>query len=157
MFFSLLLSLLVACTRGEFPAPAETPSSVDKTILLKMVNETRSKGCQCGDTWYPSAPALSWNNQLETAAYNHSKDMSDNNYFSHDAPDGSDAGDRIRKAGYNWLTYGENIGQGYKTEVDAINAWLKSPGHCRNIMNKAHKEIGVGRVGSYWTMNVASR
>jgi uncharacterized protein YkwD len=38
-----------------------------------------------------------------------------------------------------------------------VDNWLKSPGHCKNIMNKAFKEVGVGRVGDYWTQNFGAR
>src|SRR6478735_7313557 len=86
-----------------------SPFGVNKTLMLQLVNDTRKKGCQCGDTWYPPAPRLSWNDQLEAAAFNHSKDMAQNNYFSHTSPNGDKAGNRIRQAGYNWMAYGENI------------------------------------------------
>jgi uncharacterized protein YkwD len=161
MFLPIILALLVSCSKGEI-AGAENndstvPSTVNKTILIQLVNEVRKNGCQCGDTYYNPAPVVSWNSQLEAAAYHHSKDMNDKKYFSHESPDGSDAADRITRAGYNWSTYGENIGQGYSDEHKVINGWLNSPGHCRNIMNKLYKEMGVARVGSYWTMVLASK
>jgi uncharacterized protein YkwD len=157
MFIPFLLAMLSACTKGSVPANTVTPSTVNKTVLLQLVNDARKKGCQCGTTWYPSAPAVNWNDQLEKAAYQHSKDMSVNNYFSHDGKDGSDPGERMTKAGYNWKTYGENIGIGYNTEQEVVSNWLKSPGHCKNIMSASYKEIGAGKVGKYWTMNVGSR
>lgn len=133
----------------------ETP--VNKTLLLQMVNEVRSKGCQCGDTWYPAAPALTWNIQLEQAALVHSSDMHSNQYFSHASKDGRKAGDRIDGAGYKWRTYGENIAFGYRSERDVVKGWILSPGHCKNIMNKAYKEMGVARVGDYWTQVFATK
>lgn len=158
MFFPFLFALIAACTKTNYPADvASAPATLDKTELTQLVNDARKKGCQCGNTWYPSAPAVSWNDQLEKAALSHSRDMSVNNYFSHDGKDGSDAGDRITKAGYSWRTYGENIGVGYKTEQEVISAWLKSPGHCKNLMNASYKEIGAGKVGSYWTLNAAAK
>ena len=59
-----------------------------------------------------------------------------NKYFAHIGSDGSTAGSRIEEAGYNWRTYGENIGQGYKSEEEVIEGWLHSAGHCKNIMSK---------------------
>ncbi|HEY0355704.1 MAG TPA: CAP domain-containing protein, partial [Flavisolibacter sp.] len=161
MFLPFVFALLVSCTREGIDENAgestSLPSTVNKTTLLSLVNDVRRKGCQCGDTWYGPAPAIEWNSQLELAAYNHSKDMKEKNYFSHTSPDGSDAGDRISAAGYNWTSYGENIGQGYSNEQMVVNGWLKSPGHCRNIMNKLYREMGVAKVGSYWTQVMASR
>jgi uncharacterized protein YkwD len=159
MFFSILISFLMACSKvdGVDPVKDIPPSSVNKSVLLQLVNDVRKKGCQCGDAWYPPAPAISWNEQLETAAYHHSKDMNDKKYFSHDAPDGSDPGDRISNEGYRWNAYAENIGQGYGSEQSVMNGWLNSPGHCRNIMGKSYREMGVARVGSYWTQVFASK
>lgn len=133
------------------------PATVDRTTMLQLVNEARKKGCQCGDTYYYPAPLLAWNTQLEQAAYNHSTDMARKKFFSHAAPDGSRGGNRIIRAGYNWKTYGENIGQGFKTEKEMVQGWLSSPGHCKNIMNKNFKEMGVARVGTLWTQEFGSR
>jgi len=135
----------------------EVPATVNRTKMLQLVNAVRSKGCQCGDTYYYSAPPVVWNAQLETAAYNHTSDMSVNKFFSHYAPDGSRGGDRLQRVGYNWKTYGENIGEGYKTEKEIMDGWLASPGHCKNIMNKTYKEMGVAHVGNYWTQEFGSR
>lgn len=136
------------------PAPA-TP--VNKTLMLKLVNAVRAKGCQCGDTYYNPAPPLLWDDRLEKAAFNHSTDMFQKNYFSHEAADGSHAGTRIEKEGYKWMAYGENIGMGYKNENQVVEGWLKSPAHCKNIMNVKYKEMGVSRVGNYWTQNFGTR
>lgn len=126
-------------------------------MMLQLVNEARKKGCQCGDTYYYPVAAITWNNQLEEAAYVHTTDMYRNKFFSHKAPDGSRAGNRMDRAGYNWKTYGENIGEGYKSERDMVKGWLSSPGHCKNIMNKAFTEMGVARVGNLWTQEFGSR
>ncbi len=131
--------------------------SVNKAVMVQLVNDIRKKGCQCGDTYYYPAPAILWNVQLEAAAFTHSADMYENDFFSHTAPDGSNGGVRIQKAGYKWNTYGENIASGYKSENEVIKGWLESPGHCKNIMNKSFKEMGVARVGNYWTQNFGAK
>src|SRR3954463_12305609 len=83
----------------------EVEATVNRTKMLQLVNTVRSKGCQCGDTYYYPAPPVVWSAQLETAAYNHTSDMSKNKFFSHYAPDGSRGGDRLQRVGYNWKTY----------------------------------------------------
>ena len=133
------------------------PKPVNKKLLLQLINQVRQKGCKCGDTFYPATTSLGWNPQLEQAALVHSNDMYVNNYFSHASKDGSKAGNRIDKAGYSWKTYGENIAFGYRTESDVVKGWLKSPGHCKNIMSKSFKEMGVARVGDYWTQVFATK
>lgn len=130
---------------------------VNRTLMLQLVNNARTKGCQCGDTWYYPVPPVKWNDLLEKAALSHSSDMASKKFFSHTAPDGSRGGDRIVKAGYSWMRYGENIGMGYANEREMVEGWLKSPGHCKNIMGKEYKEMGVARVGEYWTQEFASK
>ena len=157
MFFPFLVSIMISCAGAKTVPVGDSTSTVDKTRLLQLVNEARKKGCNCGDTYYGPAPALSWNNQLEKAAYNHSKDMSSKKYFSHDSPSGVTPGQRIKSAGYKWTTYAENIGQGYSNEEAMVNGWLRSTGHCRNIMNKLFKEIGAANVNGYWTADFGAR
>ena len=134
-----------------------TATPINKTVLLQMVNDARAKGCNCGTTYMPPVAPLVWNTQLETAAYNHSNDMFTRNYFSHYSPEGTTAGTRASAAGYRWRALGENIAKGYPTESAVITAWLKSSGHCRNIMNSRFKDMGISRVGSYWTQVLGSK
>src|SRR5690348_3189389 len=74
------------------------PETVNRARMLQLVNAVRSKGCQCGDTYYYPAPPIAWNTQLETAAYNHTADMAKKKYFSHAEADGSRAGTRMEQA-----------------------------------------------------------
>jgi len=168
MLFSSIVFALISfsCTKGEVngpvhivdnPTTSTVPATVNKSMMLDLVNEIRKAGCQCGDTYYYPVPSVTWNSQLELAAYNHSSDMYKNSYFSHIAPDGSNGGVRIEKAGYKWMAYGENIANGYTTERSVIDGWLKSPGHCKNLMNKAYKEMGAAKVGTYWTQEFATK
>lgn len=158
-FLPLFFALITSCTKDSTPfiTEASAPSTVNKTVLLQLVNDARKKGCNCGNKYYGPANALTWNNQLEKAAYDHSKDMFQNKYFSHTGSDGSGSGERITSAGYAWRWYGENIAEGYPTEKAVVAGWLSSPGHCANIMNKNYKEMGVAKVGDYWTQDFASK
>ena len=131
--------------------------SLNKRLLLKLINEARQNGCTCAGKYYAPVEPVSWNDLLEKAAKNHSDDMSNKKYFSHIGTDGSDAGARMLSAGYKWTNFAENIGMGYPTEQDVIDAWLHSPGHCKNIMNKSYKEIGIANVNGYWTLDLGSR
>jgi uncharacterized protein YkwD len=155
IFFITMLSTLPAFT---FLDKADEGDPVpNKAIVLSLVNEARRKGCQCGDTWYYPAAPLVLNARLDKAALAHSQDMQKKKYFSHVSPDGRKAGKRIQTQGYNWRAYGENIAHGYRSEKQVVEGWLSSPGHCRNIMNPAFKEMGIGRSGTYWTQTFGSR
>ncbi|MEI6948343.1 CAP domain-containing protein [Paraflavisolibacter sp. H34] len=163
--FSFVLAGILSVYAGNVTVPADpgkpaavaAPNSLNKTLMLKLVNQVRSKGCQCGPTWYPPAPALLWSDQLEEAATLHSKDMYKKSYLAHTAPDGSNGGERIERTGYHWKSFGENIAEGYTSESEVLEGWLKSPGHCKNILSRTYKEMGVARTGDYWTQMFASK
>jgi uncharacterized protein YkwD len=138
-------------------AQTQPVTTINKEVMLKLVNQVRQKGCQCGDTYYPAAPAVVWNDKLEMAAAKHSADMYKNSYFSHIAADGTNGGSRLDVVGYNWIAYSENIGMGYADEKEVVEAWVQSPSHCKNLMGKEYKEMGVARVGTYWTQDFGSR
>ena len=39
---------------------------------------------------------------------------------------------------------GENVAYGYSNGKAAVSAWMKSPGHKANILNKDYRLIAVG-------------
>ncbi|MGZ5135717.1 MAG: CAP domain-containing protein [Flavitalea sp.] len=140
------------------PSPSGTTSfNVNSTTLLQLVNNIRQAGCTCGSTVMPPVAPITWNDQLATAALNHSNDMYTNDYFGHAGLNGSNAGDRIAAAGYTWRAYGENIAKGYSSEQAVMDGWLKSEGHCKNIMSSLFTEMGVARVNTYWCQEFGSK
>ena len=101
---------------------------------------------------------------LTASARGHSTDMAEQNFFSHTSPDGRTFDQRIRNAGYNWWTCGENIAASYSSPQMVMTAWMSSPPHRANILNSSFCEIGVGFIRSfgsyypnYWTQNFGSR
>ena len=60
--------------------------------------------------------------------------------FSH----GSDFSARITAVGFNWSRAGENIADGYRTASGAVTAWMRSLGHCQNILTPVFREVGAG-------------
>lgn len=142
--------------------PRVTTSDED---MLNAVNEFRSKGATCGNTYMPPVNPLVWNDNLASAAQAHSDDMAKNNYFSHVSQNGDTFIDRIEDSGYTqYRTAGENLAAGYSTAIDAVEGLMESPGHCMNIMNGSFKEMGSGFASNpnstyryYWTQNFGSR
>ena len=151
-----LLFAISSCNKEEVIPVQNAPQTVDEGKMLSLVNEWRLKGCNCGSTYFPPVNAVVWNDNLELAAYNHSKDMDDKNFFSHTGSDGSDAGDRLDRVNYAWQTYGENIANGYTSEEAVVKGWIESEGHCKNIMNANFQQMGVAKSGSYWTQVFAT-
>ena len=125
-------------------ANARGASAALQGEILTYLNQARSKSCLCGTTTYAATTPLALNNKLTAASDKHALDMATYNYFSHTGRDGSKPWDRMTREGYIWRTAGENIAAGYTTARAVVDGWLKSPGHCANIMNPNFKEVGVG-------------
>jgi uncharacterized protein YkwD len=132
------------------------PANPDKALLLKLVNDLRATGGQCGSAGFSAASALTWNDTLAIVARKHSQDMAANGKLSHTGTDGSFVDQRLAREGYVWTFYAENLLKGGATEQDAIQIWMNSEGHCKNILNPNLKEMGVGTSGPFWTMVLAS-
>ena len=72
------------------------------------------------------------------------KDMFANTYFEHVSPTGDDVIKQAAKIGYKYITIGENIALGsFDGSSGVVKAWMDSPGHKANILNKNYTEIGV--------------
>jgi uncharacterized protein YkwD len=125
--------------------------------IVELINEARIKGRKCGNKYYKATHPLAWNDKLGETASRHSLDMARNGFLSHTGSDGTNPGERISRAGYKWLTYGEDVGQGYRTPEEVVDGWLKSEIHCKNIMNPEFREAGSAYAKSsslriYWTI-----
>jgi uncharacterized protein YkwD len=125
--------------------------------VLDLVNQARAVPRYCGGREFKAARPLRWNEVLASAGRLHAEDMARNNYFSHSGRDGSGPAQRIERAGYRYHSIGENIAAGQMKPEDVVAGWLKSPGHCANLMNPVFTEMGVAfavekssRLGVYW-------
>jgi uncharacterized protein YkwD len=86
--------------------------------------------------------------RLSVAAKRHSRNMVRKNFFAH-----GNFVARILKARYvrrrqAW-SLGENIAWGtgnLATPQEIVKAWMNSPGHRANILNRRFRDIGVGIV-----------
>ena len=154
-------------------AAASTPSgdapAVDTTCglasfeadALRLINRYRAAGATCGSHGaFAPAAALTRNPKLASAAFGHSRDMADNNYFSHDSLDGRTMANRVDATGYAWSTIGENIAAGYSSVQSVIDGWMASEGHCTNLMNPRFTEFGMACARNdastyhlYWTQD----
>ena len=149
----LLLAILsLQCSKSQ----DSDNVSLKTNKMLTLINQQRQKGCNCGNTYYKAVPPLKWNATLEKVAKAHSDDMHHRNTMTHYGKDGKDPGVRLNKAGYNWSTWAENVAMGQQNEEEVMKSWLKSPGHCANIMNPDVTEVGVARSGAYWTQLFAA-
>ena len=123
-----------------------------QTELLRLVNAQRAKGCHCGSQKFSPAQPLSWNKQLEKASSIQAQFLAKRKALTHKGQDGLDVRSRLSKANYSWRAYAENIAEGYHSPQEVFNAWMDSPGHCKNIMGQ-YQEMAVVRLNDYWVQD----
>ncbi len=152
----------------------QTPTAIDLTILasrdyeqleaevLRLTNVRRQT-----HGVHPVKP----NEFLARSALAHTLDMAENHFISHTGSGNTDLEKRINRAGYvAWTAIGENLAMGYRSAAEVVEAWMTSPGHCKNLLSPIFYEIGIafiegdivqpdGRVwrGGYWTQNFGAR
>jgi len=91
---------------------------------------------------------LKKNLKLQSAAREHSCEMSRLGYFSHDDFQGRDLKQRLAPFRLNWRSIAENIAKCQDSDParTAVDGWLHSPGHKRNMLNPEFTETGVGAI-----------
>jgi len=102
--------------------------------LLSLTNQQREK---------QGLPALSYNQELATAAKLKADDIFHDNYWAHISPaTGRTPWVFIQKSGYQYIFAGENLARGFNNAQDAVNAWMASPTHKANILSPNYQDIG---------------
>jgi uncharacterized protein YkwD len=139
-------------TTAEAAQAAPVSTATLQTQVASLSNQQRVKaGCK----------ALKVNAQLLWAARGHSKFMATSGVFSHTGARNSTFITRVKAAGYT-APRSENIAWGYRSATEVVNAWMKSPGHRRNLLDCGAKTFAVGVVYSangtpYYTQEFGSR
>ncbi len=88
--------------------------------------------------------ALKENSKLNFSAEKKLQDMFVKQYFEHESPSGVSVGDLAGEVSYDYIIIGENLALGnFKNDQTLLDAWMASPGHRANILNKHYTEIGV--------------
>ncbi len=143
--------------------------SVYEQLMLELVNRARlnpaaeaardgislNSGLRSGTLSSAARQALAPNDLLNAAAASHSAWMLARDVFSHTGSGGSDPGDRMDAAGYNFTgswSWGENIAWVGTTgtldlEASAIRLHVnlfRSALHRVNILNDGFQEVGLG-------------
>jgi len=127
------------------------PSSVIERATICLLNRERTER---------GLPRLRGNRLLRRSAQRWTNTMVRERAFSH----GTDFSARITAVGFDWSRAGENIADGYRTAAGAVTAWMRSLGHCQNILTPVFREAGAGfdsgsAMGSArrgtWTLDLA--
>jgi uncharacterized protein YkwD len=104
----------------------------------------------------PALAPLAVNAELTRAAAAHARDQAERGEMTHDGSDGSHPADRVKRAGYSYVSCGENVAWGGWTLDRLMKGWMESPPHRKNILGD-FTEIGAARAtavdGShYWAV-----
>src|SRR3989344_2747434 len=123
--------------------PTSTPRVELITIdeLVKLTNNERIKA---------GLQSLTRNLLLDKAAELKADDMVTRNYWSHNAPDGTEPWIFIRKSGYRYIYAGENLARGYNTSSEVVDNWMVSSEHKKNILGPNYTDVGFAyKKGEY--------
>lgn len=120
--------------------------------ILRLTNEERAK---------QGLTPLARHDALEHAAFDHSQEMRTLNYFSHTSPTAgkSTTRQRVNQYGVNPQMVAENIFEcsGYQVQETAryaVEAFMDSPLHRKNVLNPEATHIGVGFVSQGGSVSV---
>lgn len=166
MKFSFLLStaliaIFSAAAAAQFVNPSHlslragagldrVPASSDTAITPAAVRALEKDAFQLINTERAlvGLSALKWSEKIAEVARLHSNNMADYNFFSHKGMDGSMVDDRAAQLKMGaWSAIGENIAfmKGYDQPVAmAVEKWLQSPSHKKNLLDPAWTETAVG-------------
>ncbi len=89
---------------------------------------------------------LQTDQNLNVAASLKANDMLQRDYWSHNAPDGTQPWQWFKLAGYSYTYAGENLAKDFNTSAGVTNAWMHSPTHRDNMLGSHYTHVGVAVV-----------
>lgn len=167
--FVILATALALCTtytdakaRQQKQKPTVETADLAKRLHAQVNKERKRQGLS----------ALAWSEALSRIAMQHSRDMANRNYLSHESPEGKGFSYRYQQGGYvceiraGMMVYtgAENIALShlYKSMTTkdgiayynwnsaqeiaqrAVDGWMNSPGHRENILAPYWRQEGIG-------------
>jgi uncharacterized protein YkwD len=139
---ALAAALALAAAFAGTAAAAVSLSPLEQSILAD-INVVRSEH---------GLAALKMNTRLTVAARAHTRQMALDGYFAHESADGSSFWRRVqgfyRSAPWSVWSVGENLlwSSPDVTAPQALQLWLASPEHRKNLLDPRWREIGVAAV-----------
>ncbi len=120
-------------------APPATIASSNVLSIRGVIEYTNIARAQNG-----GFSALTENLTLNLNAQMKLQDMFAKQYFEHISPTGDGPGDLAKIVGYAYVIVGENLALGdFVSDEKLVDAWMASPGHRANILNRYYLEMGV--------------
>ncbi len=135
-----LMTVTVASAGTQTGTPATSPARRDPTgtaqRIVGLINLQRERH---------GLPPLRVSARLEDDARLQARQIAATGVFAHVIPGQPypTPAARAHAAGYRWNILGENLAWGYPDAFTAVAAWMGSPGHRSNILNRDYTETGV--------------
>lgn len=98
--------------------------------------------------------ALVWSERLEQAARAHARELAGGRGLHHGSPDSGTLATRARALGLPVSVVAENLAVA-KDARSALNVFLASPGHARNLALRTVTHIGIARAGQHFVVAMA--
>ncbi len=146
-FAASAVTLLVAGCAIAVAAPARSPSSPLSASTSKYGGtEARIFDLINAERRHQGLPALVYNAQLDRMAKIQAENMAYFQKMAHNIPESQlpTLGDRARYVGYPFGRLAENVALGYPNAETAVQGWMNSSGHRRNILDGGVEETGIG-------------
>lgn len=134
-----------APTQASKPQAATPPNAITgfESEMLELCNQQRRAN---------GKPDLTLNKTLCANAAVRAEEISRDDWFSHQRPDGTMCFTAVT---VDYMTCGENIAYGTRTASATVAAWMDSPGHRANILSDEFTQAGFGCYEldgvRYWT------
>ena len=144
----VLIALAAALVPFTLSGPAAAAVIAADELELPIVRELNRVRAAHG------LPSLRTAAPLRRAADVHAVSMAERGYFAHTSADGTTFDRRIARfypsAGRSYWTVGENIlwASPAVSPRKAVEMWMASPGHRRNILNRRYRQIGISAVSA---------
>ena len=152
-------SLSIGCAQTTArPSPKAAVVNTEN-FIVRVIELTNMERVKAG------VLPLKRQDDLCKAAHWLADDMATHNYFRHTDRTGRNIDLRLPYFGYkDFSTIGENIAGGQVTPSAVVADWMKSPGHCANMLSPDFCEIGVAYVHvpnsesqDYWVQDFGGR
>lgn len=146
----IALGLSACSPSGGSNLSPSGPVSIDGPGGLAPVNAYRARN---------GLAPLTIDARLMEVARQHSQRQAAANRMDHNLGGALPA--RVLANGYNWASAAENLGGGYRSYDSAMQGWINSSGHRRNLLRPEVTQMGVAVARSpsgvpYWTQIFAS-
>jgi hypothetical protein len=116
-------------------------ASIQSAFLVDLANRDRVE---------ENVSVLTINPILVEAAQKKANDMVAKSYFAHTSPEGLTPWHWFKQSKYEYIFAGENLAVNFSESVDVHKAWIASPTHKQNIMDKRFTEIGIATADGFY-------